>query len=220
MTIDASILFPSDAPPKQMPDWAVAQRTAAEQRLTGTHDKPDAAAAAMFPSERKADASPLAGDRADDAAAVLFKDDAARKDVDFERVVGGELDQATMDAMKSGDNERADALKAATAALSEDFRTAGTDPASIEEAFQIVRQSADGFSPPTPEEIEEGFAAGMSELSASGVTEADLGVARQFISDLERLSPGVVASLESHGAGNDPRLVRAAIAEAKRRGYR
>ncbi|MCZ8547170.1 hypothetical protein OOJ09_23520 [Mesorhizobium qingshengii] len=218
----ASVLFPNDVPsrPASVPEWAHAQRTAAEQRLVGNHGKPDAAAAVAFPSERKADASPPAGEKSDDPAAVLFKDDAARKGVDYERAVGGELDQFTLDAMKDGDTERASALKAATAALSEDFRAAGTEPATIEEAFTIVRQSADSFSPPTPEQIEAGFVAGMSELSASGVTEADIGIARRFIADMERVSPGVVASLERHGAGNDPRLVRSAIKEAKRRGYR
>lgn len=218
----ASILFPNDAPskPAQAPDWYNAQRSAAEQRLTGTHDKPDAAAAVVFPSERKADASPSAGEKSDDPAAVLFKDDASRKGVDFERVVGGELDQFTLDAMKDGDTERASALKSATAALSEDFRAAGTEPATIEEAFTIIRQSADSFSPPTPEQIEAGFVAGMAELTGSGVAESDIGMARRFIADMEIVSPGVVASLERHGAGNDPRLVRAAIKEAKRRGYR
>ncbi|RUU85473.1 hypothetical protein EOB59_31980 [Mesorhizobium sp. M7A.F.Ca.MR.176.00.0.0] len=60
----------------------------------------------------------------------------------------------------------------------------------------------------------------MSELAASGVAEGDISIARRFIADMELVSPGVVASLERHGAGNDPRLVRAAIKEAKRRGYR
>lgn len=95
-----------------------------------------------------------------------------------------------------------------------------TDPATIKEAFAIVRDSAETFQPPTPEQLEAGYAAGMAELTASGVTEADLRVARQFVRDLEIVSPGVVASLEIHGAGSDPRLVRAAIKEAKRRGYR
>ncbi|MER8993529.1 hypothetical protein [Mesorhizobium sp. M0678] len=217
----ASILFPNDVPskPAQMPEWAQAQHAAAEQRLTGNHGKPDAAAAVVFPSERKADAPPSAG-KDDDAASILFRDDAARKDVDYERAVGGELDQFTLDAMKDGDTERASALKAATAALSQDFRASGTDTATIEEAFTIVRQSADSFSPPTPEQIEAGFVSSMAELTASGVTESDIGIARRFISDLERVSPGVVASLERHGAGNNPKLVRAAIKEAKRRGYR
>ncbi|ESX70659.1 hypothetical protein NKI54_09955 [Mesorhizobium sp. M0663] len=217
----ASILFPNDAPskPASVPEWAQAQHAAAEQRLTGNHGKPDPAAAAMFPSERKAEASPPAG-KDDDAASILFRDDAARKDVDYERAVGGELDQFTLDAMKDGDTERASALKAATAALSEDFRASGTDTATIEEAFTIVRQSADSFSPPTPEQIEAGFAASMTELTSAGVTDADLTIARQFIRDLELVSPGVVASLERHGAGNNPKLVRAAIKEAKRRGYR
>lgn len=218
----ASILFPNDAVPSkpaQMPEWAQVRHAAAEQRLVGNHGKPDAAAAAMFPNERKAEAPPPAG-KDDDAASILFKDDAARKDVDYERAVGGELDQFTLDAMKEGDAERASALKQATAALSEDFRASGTDPASIQEAFTIVRQSADSLSPPTPEQIEAGFVSGMAELTASGVTEADVGLARRFISDLELVSPGVVASLERHGAGNNPKLVRAAIKEAKRRGYR
>ncbi|MER9450113.1 hypothetical protein [Mesorhizobium sp. M0254] len=217
----ASILFPNDVPskPAQAPDWYSAQRSAAEQRLTGTHGKPDAAAAVVFPSERKADAPPPAG-KDDDAASILFRDDAARKDVDYAAHVGGELDQFTLDAMKDGDTERADALKTATAALGENFRSAGTDTASIQEAFTIVRQSADSFAPPTPEQIEAGFAAGMSELTSAGVTDADLSLARQFIRDLELASPGVVASLDRHGAGNDPRLVHAAIKEAKRRGYR
>ncbi|WP_206622088.1 hypothetical protein, partial [Mesorhizobium sp. M7A.F.Ca.MR.176.00.0.0] len=137
----ASILFPNDAPskPAAVPEWARVQQTAAEQRLVGNHGKPDDAAV-VFPSERKADAPPPAGK--DDPAAILFKDDAARKDVDYAAHVGGELDQFTLDAMKDGDIERAGALKAATAALSENFRTSGTDPASIQEAFTIVRQSA------------------------------------------------------------------------------
>ncbi|RWA97328.1 hypothetical protein [Mesorhizobium sp.] len=128
----ASILFPNDAPskPAQMPEGTQVQHAAAEQRLVGNHGKPDAAAAAMFPSERKAEASPPAG-KDDDDASILFRDDAAREDVDYERAVGGELDQFTLDAMKDGDTEQASALKAATAALSEDFRASGTDPASI-----------------------------------------------------------------------------------------
>ncbi|TGQ15870.1 hypothetical protein [Mesorhizobium sp. M00.F.Ca.ET.217.01.1.1] len=206
----AHILFPSDAPRLDPTlNYVSRDQDAAAARLQRRVDAPASPAAPNAP----------AGDKTD-VAAALFKDDAALKDVDFERVVGGELDQVTLDAMKDGDSERANALKAATAALSEDFRAAGTDPASIQEAFQIVRQSADSLSPPTPEQIEEGFASSMAELTASGVTEADLGIARQMIRDLELISPGVVASLESHGAGNDPRLVRAAIKEAKRRGYR
>ncbi|MES0042620.1 hypothetical protein [Mesorhizobium sp. M0091] len=216
----ASILFPNDvlSKPAQAPDWYSAQRSAAEQRLTGTHGKPDAAAALVFPTEKVE--APLPAGKDDDAASILFRDDAALQGVDFERVVGGELDQFTLDAIKNGESERANDLKAATAALSEDFRAAGTEPATIEEAFTIIRQSADSFSPPTPEQIEAGFVAGMAELTGSGVAESDIGIARRFIADMEIVSPGVVASLERHGAGNDPRLVRAAIKEAKRRGYR
>jgi len=212
----AHVLFPSDAP-TQPPEWFSAHHGAAEQRLVGNHGQRDGSAAAPFPNERKADASPSAGND-DDAASALFKDDAARKDVDWDRVVGGELDQHTLDAIKDGDTDRADALKSATAALTDDFRSAGTDPAEIEEAFSIVRQSA-GFKPPTSEESEASFAAGMSEIAAAGVTDADLNAARRFIRDLETVSPGVVASLEAHNAGNNPKLILAAVREARRRKY-
>lgn len=207
----AHVLFPSDAP-KHDPalNYVAREQDAAAARLQRRVDAPASPAAPDAP----------AGEQAKDIASTLFRDDAVRKDFDYAATVGGELDQVALDAMKDGDTERASALKAATTALSEDFRAAGTSPDEISQALQIVRQSADSFSPPTPEQIEEGFVAGMAELTASGVTDADLGIARQFIKDLEIVSPGVVASLERHGAGNDPRLVRAAIKEAKRRGYR
>jgi hypothetical protein len=48
----------------------------------------------------------------------------------------------------------------------------------------------------------------------------DISAAQAFIRDLEVIAPGTIASLERTGAGNDPRLVRSAIKEARRRGYR
>jgi hypothetical protein len=208
----ASILFPNDVPnkPSPAPEYFAAARAGAELRLMGHHgDGADRGAG---------DADRPAGEQKPDAADVLFKDDAAGKGVDYERVVGGELDQVRMDAMKDGDTERADALKAATTALTEDFGQHGSNPADIAEAFQIVRQSA-GLTDMTPEQAEKSYADGLAAVQQASISDADLSAARRFIADLEIVSPGVVASLERHGAGNDPRLIRSAIREAKRRGY-
>jgi hypothetical protein len=118
-----------------------------------------------------------------------------------------------------GDIERADALKAAMPALAENFREAGTEFPDLKEAFSIVRQS-EGVQPPTAEQREAGLAKAVAMVRAEGISDGDIDAARAFIRDLDAVSPGVIASLEAHGAGNDPRLIRAAIREAKRRGYR
>jgi len=60
----------------------------------------------------------------------------------------------------------------------------------------------------------------MNELTAEGISDADLDAARRFISDVEKIAPGTISTLEATGSGNDPRLIRKAIAEAKRRDYR
>ncbi|NKB83747.1 hypothetical protein HED51_11340 [Ochrobactrum grignonense] len=100
----------------------------------------------------------------------------------------------------------------------EDMRAAGTDAGDLKEAFEIVRHSA-GMVPPTHEQREASFNEGMTAVQQSGISDADLSAARQFIADLEIVSPGVVRSLNAHGAGNDIRLIRKAVAEARRRGY-
>ena len=46
----------------------------------------------------------------------------------------------------------------------------------------------------------------------------NLGAARRLIDHPEERAPGNKASLEFSGAGNDPRLIRLAIKEARRRG--
>lgn len=202
----ASILFPNDVPktPAAPPEWFTVNRTAAESRLMGNHG-----------GEMKP-ANP-AGEQADDLAATLFKSDAEGKDIDYERVVGGELDQVTLDAIKDGDQERVGALRAATAALTDEFRSAGAPPEEVAEAFQILRDRP--MTEPTPEEREEHFQWAVAALQYDGVTDAELNAARAMIRDYEQVAPGTIASLERYGAGNDPRLVKLAIAQAKRRGY-
>jgi hypothetical protein len=217
--IDAAhILFPNDAPPSKAPDWYAAQKSAAEMRLMGQGQPKaagDDAAAAIFPNDvRQQNAA--AEKPEGDAASVLFKDDATP---DYDKIISGELDQHTLDAIKDGDTERADALRLATTALAENFKAAGTASEELKDAFAIVRQSA-GLTPPTPEQREESYAAGMAAVEAGGISNAELNAARAFIRDLEITSPGVVASLNAYGAGNDPKLIRAAVREAARRGYR
>ena len=202
----ASILFPNDVPksPVSTPEWFSVNRTTAENRLMGNH------------GNEATPANP-AGEQADDTAAMLFKDDAARKDVDYERVVGGELDQVALDAIKDGDQERVSALRAATAALTDEFRSAGAPPEEVAEAFSILRDRP--MAEPTPEEREEYFQSAVAALQHDGVTDAELNAARAMIRDYEQIAPGTIASLERYGAGNDPKLVKLAIAQAKRRGY-
>jgi hypothetical protein len=64
------------------------------------------------------------------------------------------------------------------------------------------------------------MAEGLAACQAEGIADADINLARRFVADLETVSPGTIATLERTGAGNDLRLIRKAIAEAKRRGYR
>lgn len=202
----ASILFPNDVPkaPTAPPEWYSVQRTAAENRLMGNHGisaRPDHPA----------------GEQDDGPAEMLFKDDAERKDIDYERVVGGEMDGMTLDAIKEGDQERAAALKAATAAFTNEFQSVGAPPEEVAEAFAIIRDRP--LAEPTLEEREEHFQSAVAALQHDGVTDAELNAARAMIRDYEQIAPGTIASLEAYGAGNDPKLVKLAIAQAKRRGY-
>jgi hypothetical protein len=208
----AHVLFPNDAPKASAspPDWYKVQQAGAEQRLMGERGGERGAVEHPPPSADAGDDT--------DLAAKLFGENSGASFEDVERAVMSELDTFTLNAMKDGDTERADALKIATTQLAEDFSDAGTPPEAIKEAFTLVQQSA-SLSPPTPEQREQSFAEGMAAIQAEGITDSDLNAARRFVADLERVSPGVVASLEAHGAGNSPKLIRAAIREARRRGY-
>ncbi|CAB4325014.1 hypothetical protein [Brucella sp. 191011898] len=208
--IDPShILFPSDAP--SAPDPAMNPLAFA---------KDDAAARLMRrvePAEQagQPDAKPADAKPDTDIAKTLFGDTTKP---DYEGAVRGELETYRLSAHADGDTERAEALGHATQALAADFAANDTEPTDLKEAFEIVRHSA-GMVPPTLEEREASFTAGMSEVQSAGISDADLSAARSFIRDLETVSPGVVASLNAHGAGNDIRLIRKTVAEARRRGY-
>jgi hypothetical protein len=204
----AHVLFPSDAPkPNAVPDWRQVQHSAAEARLAGSQRRDGASSQ-----------QPPAQDEKPDVAAQLFAEDAKSFD---DGVVTELFDPLTLGAISDGDQERADALKAATSALTENFRAAGTDSTELKAAFDIFREANDLVVPPTPERIAEDMAQSLSTLQAElGPSfQSSLNAARAFIRDLEIVAPGTIASLEHNGAGNDLRLVRAAIKEARRRGY-
>jgi hypothetical protein len=208
MSEQAHILFPDDAPaPAQAPDWFTTERAAAEMRLMGSQKQG---------GEKSTELS--AGESEGDAASKIFSDEKQEFDAG---VVEGFLNSRALSARSDGDHERAEALKAATSALTDDFRANGTSSRDAEEAFQILREANDYLTPPSPEQIATDMTANLatlqSELGSS--FQSDLDAARAFISDLNKVAPGTIESLSRNGAGNDLRLVKAAIREARRRGY-
>ncbi|MCG5237118.1 hypothetical protein [Xanthobacter oligotrophicus] len=221
----AHLLFPSDAPAgAEPPEWWQAERSAAEAYLMGQGHraaKADDTAATLFPNERRGDAAPPqtpAGKDRPDAAALLFKEDAAHFD---DRPVNSFFIGFANSAAADGDIERARALHTAGNALTADAKAAGTSSADLAEALSVIHErQADTVGERTAEQAEADFASGMAAIQAEGITEAQLGAARAFIADLEKLAPGTLHTLERTGAGNDLRLIRRAVAEAQRRGYR
>jgi hypothetical protein len=228
MTDPAHILFPGDArAPSQPPEYFKVEQNAATARLMGS-PKPaaDDTAARMFPNDAAKGVTPApsagpADPAKTDAAATLFKDDATSQ---FdEKPIAGFFNTFALSARSDGDVERAEALTTAGAALIADARAAGMDAAELTSALNIVSErQGDTLSPIPPEKIEAEFASGMAAIQQEyGDTYlADLNAARAFIRDLEIIAPGTIDSLERTGAGNDIRLIRSAIKEAKRRGYR
>lgn len=223
MTDAAHILFPGDAPARsQPPEYFQVQQNAATARLMGGQ-KPaaDDAAARMFPNDAPKNQQPPKTAAPDaDVAEKLFPGDAAQFD---ETPIAGFFNTFALSARSDGDVERAEALSSAGEALVADARKAGTDAAEFSAALDVVRErQGDTLSPIAPEKMEADFAAGMAAIQqeyGEGYA-ADLNAARAFICDLEVIAPGVIDTLERTGSGNDVRVIRAAIKEAKRRGYR
>ncbi len=205
--IDASIMFPSDAvkPGPDMNRMAFAREDAA-MRLMRRADP-----AVADPAD---DAEPTPS-QTDDVAKLLFSDDATP---DYAELIDGELADRYRTASADGDTEHADAIEHAQIALAADFRDAGTDPDAIKIVFSEVRQSA-MMTDMTHEQAEKSYADGLAAVAAAGYSEAELQGARQLVADLDRVSPGVIDSLSRFGAGNSPKVIAAAVREAKRRGY-
>lgn len=169
--------------------------------------------------ERLAAASRLMGEgeplTPEEAASQLYADE----DVPFEtKVAGGVFDREMAAAIEAGEPERADALAAAQSALVADMKASGTPARDFDAAFEIM-----GSQPTTLSEAErdQRFDDGMDYVRQTYGSQADaaLAGARQLIADLDKVSPGLIDSLERSGAGSDPRMISLAVKEARRRGY-
>lgn len=214
----AYILFPGDAPiPKEPPEWHVAQRSEAEARLMRkAPTAPDPAAAALFPSDAPKTAAPI--DKDASVEDKLFPDE---KKVEFDdKVARSFFNGFAMSAAADGDADRARALEAAGEAIVADAIKAGTNAADLSDALNIVKDRQGDFAP-SEEKMATDFASSMESLQAEyGETfQSELGAAHAMLRDIELIAPGTMASLDRTGAGNDMKLIRIAIREAKRRGY-
>jgi hypothetical protein len=217
----AHILFPNDAPKSQQaPDWFKAGHAAAEQRLAGQqHGGAAAKVQAVGNGGNPASPAGSADETKPDDASVLFADKAASFDA---QAVTEIFDGFANSAISDNDGgERARAIGAAKDGLIADAKAHGMDATELSEAMAVVKErQADSIVEPTPEQAEQRMTEALDVCRDEGITDADLGLARRFIADLEVVSPGTIATLERSGAGNDLRLIRAAIKEARRRGYR
>lgn len=214
-----SILYPDDRPSTTPPAYHQAAVAAATARLAGQGQPEKDSAAALYPNDLPKDAQAAqpapaaqakAEGEADDPATLTYKD-AAPFDA---REITSFFDQSALTAIQEGDKERAAELGQAGKALVAEFSAAGTPSETVNDALRAFNDAAYSGVTEAPETI-------MANLATEfGPTlETDLAAARSLIADLDLVAPGLVASLNATGAGNDPRIIRAAILEARRRGY-
>ncbi|MER8797206.1 hypothetical protein NKH75_23935 [Mesorhizobium sp. M0984] len=194
----ASILYPDDPPrSSEPPAYYRAEVAAAETRLMRS--------------------APDAGEQEPDLATTLYDDDKDHSDPIAERGVASFFNQHALTAGQDGDSERAAALGSAEKALMADMRASGGSAGELNAALGIVNECL--ADDPAPLAARQGETMLALERDIGPTFASDLDAARRFIADLDRVSPGVIRSLEGSGAGNDPRLIRKAIKEARRRGY-
>ena len=194
----ASILYGGSGKAGPRPAWDEAADTEAMLRLS-----------------RRVDEQPE-GEVADPASKLYGDESGEFDDTEFSSA----MDSLAIDALKDGNTDRSDALEYARQGLVSDFKASGTDSGDASEAMRIVNSYA--YALPDDEARASTEAATFKSLQAEFGDQAEthIAAARRFINDLERVSPGLKDSLERSGAGNDPKLVRLVMREAKRRGYR
>ncbi|BBF92846.1 hypothetical protein [Blastochloris tepida] len=201
MTDAAHVLFPNDAP--------------AAKAATGPAGKDGPGQGDAKPP------APAAGDPEPDAARSIFRDEPDADDA-AARDVTDTFGSFAISAANDGDMERCHALQAAGETLLADVREAGGLASDLAEALGYVKAAADRFAPATEEENQAGMAKALATLQAErtdhAALEGDLAAARRLIVEMDRRTPGLIEQLELTGAGNDPRLIKAAIKEARRRG--
>jgi hypothetical protein len=152
-----------------------------------------------------------------DRAATMYGEDATAFDP---QNLQSMMMSRMLTANQQGDEEWMQSISAAQDGLAADMEAAGTSTADFDEAFHIVNQyTGDDLPDEKREAMRETT---VTELSAEwgDEAEANLNIARSFIRDLEKVAPGTIDTLERSGAGNDPKLIRKVVAEAKRRGYK
>lgn len=209
----AHILFASDAPP------ATRQAQVAAAQPAGQVRQSDEAARSLFPKEGAASsAGQPAGKSSDGDAETLFPGERpeARDDGAIDTVEP--LDRLAEAVRLSGDVERADALAQATDVLLADAADHGTPADDLREIVEAVHGAAGTLTPMTPEQLANGQAKAMRELS--DIPTADLDLARGLIRQMERKMPGLAHQLEISGLGNDVKFIRAVCREAVRRSGR
>lgn len=208
---DLNALYPDDVPSGHAP--ARSAGPVARQA--------DGAEAVLYPDDQPKDAGPSqrpaarAKPQGDDEPATLTYADAAKFDP---TEANSMFTQRALAAMQEGDRDNAAEWSAAGQALVADMKAAGTDHAVFNEALRAFNE-ADGEALSEDQRAERAEAT-MAELVADyGATlDADLALARRLIRDLDAtVAPGLIASLEASGAGSHPKLIRAAITEARRR---
>ncbi|PZX39381.1 hypothetical protein LY56_02914 [Roseinatronobacter thiooxidans] len=203
------------------PDDVPASAPASAPHAGQSDRQPDRTERVLYPEEHSTGATQpqrpekRAAASDEEPAALSYEDSASFDDTTAKSF----FNQAALAALQEDDRERSAELDQAGKALVADMKDAGTPSSVFNEALAAYNESAsDGF---TQEQRDEMAEATMKELQASyGSTfESDLNAARALIADLDKLTPGLIDSLEATNAGNSPRLIKAAIAEAKRRGY-
>lgn len=207
MSDPAHILFPSDVPATQQPVGG-----GSVPAVT-----PPAAGKAVSPPTT---AGPADAAKPNDVAAKLFKDDA----VDGNAKAATEiLDGFANSAIGDGDGgERARAIEAARDGLIADAMASGTDTRELLSVVNVIHElQANSLTEPTAEQAVQRMTEGLEVCRNENIADADLDLGRRFVMEhLEKIAPGTAYTLERTGAGNDIRVIRAVIAEAKRRGFR
>ena len=212
---DLNALYPDDQPKRQSaPAPAPASQSRQPQRepdadaLLYPDDQPKGA-----PAQRQAQ-RPSAADGYEPAT-LTYADQAPFDPAPLTSF----FDQAALAAMQEGNRDHANEISQSGKAMVADMKAAGTPADLLKSALHAYHESAsEGLNEDQQAEVAQ---ATVAELQAEyGPTfERDLGAARALIEDLEKVTPGLIESLEATGAGNNPKLIRAAIKEAARRGY-
>lgn len=129
------------------------------------------------------------------------------------------FDQAALAAMQEGNRDHANEISQSGKAMVADMKAAGTPADLMKSALHAYHESAsEGLSEDQRVEVAQATVAKL-QAEYGPAFERDLGAARALIDHLEKVTPGLKASLEATGAGNSKKLIQAAIKEAKRRGY-